>query len=477
MRKLALGLNSIPSGNVPGSENVEVPNLNEEDIESANKTGFNAIEQSGFDKEEGLDKAIIAYNKIFNYRLGKKMRDELIKLNKALNGIGYKNLIKIAKPYKPNISPNDFKEGKMYTRLDLSNVPEFSFIVIGHDITGNIDAEIYNKGKSNYSSGDHIQINSSSIKSYVEGDKFTEERMIPPESESQSESGYPDYSESGYSDDESALPAASTAPVVNKNSVSSAGVKAIPIEPPGSDTINNYIGKTYKSENKNDNWHYKIIGQFEVEVSKDNSNFKKLTPKTMGVSKWNTFAKAIINYMSNNQLEEITPTVSAETPAEPVAPAATSTPPAVAPTTTEAAQPATGGSVSETVNGKPAVSIGTFGKDQIFLIIDSVKKGNPEFYIKDGDTGKASPLGKDDGRVRSSLGPLEINRLSKRLLSAGVSPTNVEGFKELMNLQRRQNRIPFFRRRRDQKMNDASGKMKASTREDRLDSLKKKGVI
>jgi hypothetical protein len=46
-----------------------------------------------------------------------------------------------------------------------------------------------------------------------------------------------------------------------------------------------------------------------------------------------------------------------------------------------------------------------------------------------------------------------------------------------MNLQRRQNRIPFFRRRRDQKMNDASGKMKASTREDRLDSLKKKGVI
>jgi hypothetical protein len=79
--------------------------------------------------------------------------------------------------------------------------------------------------------------------------------------------------------------------------------------------------------------------------------------------------------------------------------------------------------------------------------------------------------------VRSSLGPLEINRLSKRLLSAGVSPTNVEGFKELMNLQRRQNRIPLLRRRRDRKMNDASKKMTASAREDRLDRLKKKGVI
>jgi hypothetical protein len=256
-------------------------------------------------------------------------------------------------------------------------------------------------------------------------------------------------------------------------------VKANPIEPPGSDTIKKYSGKTYKSKNQGDNWYYKIIGKFEVDVSKDlNSKFTKLTPTTMGVSKWNRFATAIQGYMSSNQLEEITTTISTEIPAEPVTPADTSTPPAVAPTTPEAAQSSTGGPVTETVNGKLAVSIGTFGKDQIFLIVESVKKGKPEFYIKDGKTGEASLLGANDGRVRSSLGPLEINRLSKRLADANLTPVQIEGFKRYMNLQRRENRFGFIgRKKREENTNDAQKQMKSSSREERLDRLKKKGVI
>jgi len=431
MRKLALGLNSIPSGNVPGSENVEVPNLNEEDIESANKTAFNAIEQSGFDKEEGLDKAVIAYNKVFNYRLGNKMRNELIKLNKALNGIGYKNLIKIANTndydlyqvIKSILMPIFSKDYETGPGGDLSDIR-----TLHRDSLIQSAVNLVKAGKFNsVSFAEKIR---NTVSEYIGGLSRNIDKIIKDlEPILLIQSNYLEASAGQTS-------AAQTSPVVNKSSVSSAGVTAIPIEPPGEDKIDNYIGKTYKSKDSSDKWFYKINERFEVEVSKDNSNFKKLTPRTMGVPKWNTFAKAIINYMSNNQLEDITTTVSTKAPAEPVAPAATPTPPAVAPTAPEAAKSSTGGSVTETVNGKPAVSIGTFGKDQIFLIVESVKSGKPEFYIKDGKTGEASLLGANDGRVRSSLGPVEIDRLSRRLLSAGIDSKNVEGFKDFMNLQR-----------------------------------------
>ena len=51
MRKIATGLTSIPMSSVPGSEDVEINYMSEEDAEAANHGGFNQMRPEGFAKD------------------------------------------------------------------------------------------------------------------------------------------------------------------------------------------------------------------------------------------------------------------------------------------------------------------------------------------------------------------------------------------------------------------------------------------
>ena len=627
MRKLALGLNSIPSGNVPGSENVEVPNLNEEDIESANKTAFNAIEQSGFDKEEGLDKAVIAYNKVFNYRLGNKMRNELIKLNKALNGIGYKNLIKIAveEPIKYDgflnflvkyatvtggpIGNNGMKVGSYYynkacivyctvryseeylgdteTQVEVVHIfggrkttqllkdmpgdwhfdyevgetaelkddadspsnhtwyeikeeepqlfseiissfnkPEnaadfplkkytgetFADTAIDDDLVGNVfkitmggrpftilvdtDEKLYRLSGSNW-----VGVKESHKKSVLEACKkgkkiFTAEKKGSYKSFNKNIKKYaqevlpPVPSGTTYvrATPAAATPAATEEKPPEAETVAATGASTDTAKPLKTNIPQNMHKKWYEDDFA---YYYVSDGDAVYFYKKNQDGIAdfKINPSHVSqrYKNWNLFVKELRKLPeiqdpkgSQNSTPTTAPATAPATSAPATAPA---TPVAQTnPVTTNQIGSLSG--VTETINGDQVVSIGTHLGGQIFLVVNSVKQGDPKFYIKHGK--KVSPLGKDDNRLRDSLGLVEVIRIANTLESTKLFlPEQIEAFKSYMNLKRRGNRLgPLRKKKRDEKMKQDVEKMKqdvtkmqTSAREERLDRLKKKGVI
>ncbi len=485
MRKLATGLLSMPAQNVPGSENVEVSEFKEEDAESANKSGFNTMEVDGFENLDHSGEAVLASNKFFNYKIGYEMKKELIKLNHALSGIGYKNLIKVAQEDEKISDYEDLKrQVGIHIRTilnedyvtgpggDLSGLPSKSVEYLVNTATEellkkpfnaeNFAIKIINEADNKgiyglYRNVDKIIENLKYISILQERYIEKQNAMRVPETIDGVPKSIAHPGDDGYQLAErmTSSRAAQTSPVVR---------------PATTLIVAGYIGKTYKDQRNG--YQYRIISNNEVFVSKDNEIEKKLTPGNY--RNWNNFARILNNQISNGEVEEIkeaTPAVNT-----PVAPAAVTPTPAAAPVTPAPAS--TGGLVSETVNGRPAVSIGTFGKDQIFLTIDSVNSGNPQFYIKDGASENVAPIGRGDGRVRAALGPLEVARLADRLVGAGVSSARAEAFKTFMNKSRRQKRLPFRRESRGGEIDQASKNMgKTSARQNRLDKLEKKGVI
>jgi len=451
----------MQASNVPGSENVEVSEFKEEDAESANKSGFNTMEVDGFENLDHSGEAVLASNKFFNYRIGYEMKKELIKLNHALNGIGYKNLIKIAKQYTASLDSNNFVIGDVYTELDSSGEPKFSFIVQG--LKNNyFEIEIINGGTSGYETGQTDAIAKNNDKKYISGNKIAEDKMkatVPnlnafntPDSIARPDSAF-----------QNGEDAANYISNIGRSTVTTPAAQTKPVKPASNTTTvlikAEYVGKTYKDQNDNP-YTYRISTSNQVSVSRDGKLLKTLTPSKY--SNWNNFATTLNNQIASNIVTEVKVDLPTTTPTPTPTPAPTPTP---TPTPTPAATPTptTRGAVSETVNGEPAVSIGTFGKDQIFLTIDSVRKGEPQFYVKDGKSGKAAPIGEGDGRVRSALGPLEVARLADRLNGAGISQEKVEAFKTFMNKSRRQNRLPFGRKRRQEKIEEARGIMSSSS--------------
>jgi hypothetical protein len=421
------------------------------------------------------------------------MRDELIKLNKALNGIGYKDLIKIADE-EPKTSSRDLVVGKKYQLSGTNAV--FECI---ENTYANGSGEILVELKSNAGGepfdippslgisfydlkiGRQLEISPSPYSIWIDitdrvdrGEKFSEDAIntyLERKEVRNTLNPIIYNTSSGEAAGAITIDEASSYFNMANQPAQTSGASTKPVV-----AAKHPLNSSIKNMNYYDNnWTYKIIDEKTVEVGRK-SDGESFTIRMDSYKNWNNFKKNLEDGIRKGTITS-DDNVSVKTK-EPVTPAATSTPPAVAPTATGAAQPSTGGLVTETVDERPAVSIGTFFKDQIFLIIDSVKNGKPEFYIKDVDTGRASLLGKDDGRVRRSLGRWEISSLSKRLADAGLTPGQIEGFKRYMNLQRRGNIFgPLGRNKRDEKMKQDVNKMRSEAREERLDRLKKKGVI
>ena len=136
--------------------------------------------------------------------------------------------------------------------------------------------------------------------------------------------------------------------------------------------------------------------------------------------------------------------------------------PSQAPTQTQT-QTSTGPMISSvTVNGKPAVAIGTAGKDLIVLTIESLNTDTPELYRKDNKTGNVRQMTPGENmQFRNSLSNRELNAIARELERARVSPGKISGFLEYMKLQRRENRFgPLFRGRREEKMDKAKQRMR-----------------
>ena len=139
-----------------------------------------------------------------------------------------------------------------------------------------------------------------------------------------------------------------------------------------------------------------------------------------------------------------------------------------------------------TPNGANArvVSIGTWGSDEIYLDIASLNSNMvPVLYRQDNRTGKFAPLSFDgSGQWRSKLGPTEIARMSRAIVNSGAVPKErIKPFVDYMTTVRQNTGFPGFlrslvgKRKSKQELRDL--KQTASTRQSRLDTLRKKGVI
>ena len=151
-------------------------------------------------------------------------------------------------------------------------------------------------------------------------------------------------------------------------------------------------------------------------------------------------------------------------------PAPVSAPSGEAPATTPSQTQQTGssGPLRMTINGKPSVSIGTFGKDIIYLVLESLDTGNPELYRYDARNPRSglTPMNSDAKvQFRNSLGPREIAAMERAISNVPGYESKSRYFAEYMKLQRRENRFgPLFRNRRKTRMEEAQQGMRQPKR-------------
>lgn len=139
------------------------------------------------------------------------------------------------------------------------------------------------------------------------------------------------------------------------------------------------------------------------------------------------------------------------------------------------------------INGRAVnvISLGTWGGDQIYIDKDSLNSSTVELYVKDNKTGTVSKMGPGQiGRSRQYLGPLEISKAKRALVNNGISQSKADAFGRYMAaLKSEEKRKGLFstdagRAERTKAREDAGEALKnVSSRQSRLDNLKKKGII
>ena len=454
MRKNGIGLTSVPIGNTPGDENVEVSHVTDDDIEASNRTGFNQISLQDFLDDKEFSEIINIEKESF------KMRKELIKLNNQLNRLGYKNLIKIS-----NDNYDELKKNleKLYDGFRISFENSFA-----SDAWANIKEYFLNVNKTNDELTKFItsnemyreKINTSIfilrrgelISKYFDEDRFGESYTSLDEDR---------FGESYTSLDESSSSKGSTG-VSNTGAAMSPGGTSI--------TEPRKITHRTGTQLRDLTYTYEINDPLSVTITiiSDGRVFN-WTPQSVGISKWNIFANTL-NKMSTDAPSPAPPPVAAD---------ATS------------ATPTTSGIARETINGKPAVSVGTFRGNVLYVTMESIKAGKPIIYVKSPE-GRVQVLGgADDNRARDYLGNREIKRILRALEGYGLNPQGRDSFKDYMRSDRRNrwNRVrgKKYEDETDKRMDKASQRMQGSNaaddgiqstaRQKRLDHLKKKGII
>ena len=139
------------------------------------------------------------------------------------------------------------------------------------------------------------------------------------------------------------------------------------------------------------------------------------------------------------------------------------------------------------INGSPVdvISLGTWGGDQIYIDKKSLSSNAVVLYIKDNKTGTLSKMGPGQiGRSRQYLGPLEISKAKRALVNNGISQSKADAFgKYMVALKSEEKRKGLFstdagRKERTKARESAGDALKStSSRQSRLDNLKKKGII
>jgi len=499
MKKKATGLTSLPMSDVPGSENVEIKNIKPEDAETANHGGFNQIEPSSFDKTESLSEMELnnldfniddfsqtsqkevmkSANYIFNItKVSKNMKKELIKLNAALNGLGYKNLVKMAQTFNdliPSISSAKAEPGKYYLWPEVELVIKVNNSFVGgtfNDTEMNFDVIFSKKNRPIYYGLGIVFQGRKGVDD--DRDDDINPKLIPiPQQFINASKTYQDVVDY----------LLGTKQLKSDETPASAG---------GSGSNTRSEGVT------GDPWerYAKSFGNSTQQIA----GLWRSNPPNGYTGDYSSFQRwwSIQNSQGKGSVEKVLETLqNLNTPAPATPPAIPAAPaPAPASATVTVSQPPTQAVVKRRslatieFNGqlKNVAPLGSaYGGDTILIDIDSLNTDKPILYLLDNKTGTTTEIGSAQvGRVRQFLGSgAEKVRARRALKSAGVSEGKINAFFEYMGLYRKKvRRDGLFstlegRERRDQALTDAGEKLKSasSARQSRLDNLKKKGII
>jgi len=460
MRKNGIGLTSVPIGNTPGDENVEISHVTDDDIEASNRTGFNQIGLQDFLDDKEFSEIINIEKESF------KMRKELIKLNNQLNRLGYKNLIKVAQNTKmPALTDDNLKKelGDLFY-LFMQDLREKVFPLPTKEYSDTyLKPSFVEKRIDNNKFFDIL--NKHLDTPFITDDKLRE--MVFEISTFQNRQNLINYYNTHMSSPK-------TVGATGKETPAAAAAYGLGTKSDTPTEVSHQAG----TELRDDDYRYKINGPLKVTITLDNGRTVTWTPQSAGISKWNIFADNL------NKM-----TLSTSAPATPSAGPSPTPPPVAADTTTDT--PTTSGTARETINGKPAVSVGTFRGNVLYVTMESIKAGKPVIYVKSPE-GRVQILGEaEDNRARDYLGNREIRRILRALEGYGLDLQGRESFKDYMRSDRRNrwNRVrgKKYEDETDKRVDKASQRMQGSNaaddgiqstaRQKRLDSLKKKGII
>jgi len=403
-------------------------------------------------------------------KVNKNMKKELIKLNSALNGLGYKNLIKIAQYSDPT-----YQADSAFTYF-LNNIVLITDVYKGDYSFPNVDpahggvGEVKNFWKSKWNKRE--KVNKGEYKNFLLQGK---ERFITPNDPDSWDDKLINEIENRYNEIVDIFPKSAETPASAGGSGSAVSTQPVTVP------------RTASGWEK-----YKKSGDTEGKIADIWGDPSKKRPNKSDGSMYDDTFSSFVTWwktLQENQKykESVLATLQGLNSPSAAPPAATTV------TVTQSPARAVVSRRSLTtieLNGqtKNVAPLGSaYGGDTILIDIDSLNTDKPILYLLDNKTGTTTEMGSAQfGRVRQFLGSgAEKVRARRALTNAGVSEDKINAFFKYMGLYRKSIRRdgPFStqkgRERRQEALTEAGRKLQtaSSARQSRLDNLKKKGII